>query len=127
MVTGSNNTIFERDVFYMEAYYKHSDTVEQRKNPRSGISPEVGYVTLGKNGKVADIGNGKALNMSHGGVLLQTPKPLDRSTVVLISFNKDDMDLDAKGRIIYTKMHETTGNYFSGIDFFEFKDQRNVL
>jgi hypothetical protein len=107
----------------MEEYHKNSDTMEQRQNPRIGISPIVGYVTLGKNGKVTDIGKGKALNLSRGGVLLLTPKPLEGSTVVLISFNKDDMDLDAKGRIIYTKMQETNGSYLSGIDFFESKDQ----
>jgi hypothetical protein len=111
----------------MEKYHKNSDTVEQRQNPRIGISPILGYVILGKNGRVTDIGKGQALNLSYGGVLLQSPKPINGSMVVLISLNKDDMDLKAKGRIIYTKMQEITGKYVSGIEFFESNDQNIVL
>ena len=111
----------------MEEYHKNSATMEQRQNPRIGISPIVGYVTLGKNGKVTDIGKGQALNLSHGGVLLQTSKPLDGAMIMITNIDKDDMDLKAKGRIIYTKMQETTGNYVSGINFFGSKDQSIVL
>jgi len=47
--------------------------------------------------------------------------------VMLINIDNDDMDLKVNGSIVYSRMHEATGNFVTGINFFESKAQRIVL
>ena len=61
----------------------------------------VEYVILGENGEQVSRGMGRTRNVSEGGLLLETHRPLEPEQRVLISVGLGDDMVELKGRIVH--------------------------
>lgn len=97
---------------------QYSKTVaETRKYPRIKNENNVGYVLFNENKEVIDKGKGKTQNLSQGGALLKTEKPLNGPFVILVALNADGEKVKVKGRMVNKRESDTPGAYLSGIQF----------
>jgi hypothetical protein len=91
---------------------------EKRKHPRIDSLNLLSFLVTDENEDIVMQGVGRTLNVSAGGILLETHVPLDpKHTVSLFIALEDDL-VDVKGRIIHTRQGEA-GKYNTGIAFAE--------
>ena len=99
--------------------------IERRKHTRFESLNLLSYICLDENNRALDQGMGRTLNVSKGGILLETPNSVDpEHTMVLAIGLKDDM-VDIKGKIIHSRTDEE-GKVKTGIQFIEM-DQETLL
>ena len=94
------------------------DQGKRRKYERKDALNLIDYVVLGPEGKPISRRMGRTLNVSEGGILLETHHPLKqgRSVVVTIALEEDIVEIN--GHVVYIKPCE--GKLFcSGIEFAE--------
>jgi hypothetical protein len=108
----------------MEENQKHSGTREQRRHTRIETSTPVKYIIYDNKGKAMGYGKGRTVNLSQSGILLETQEPLKGAFVMLITMDLDGNEVKVKGRLVHSRIHNTTGHCFSGIDFIGNKDQQ---
>jgi predicted Zn finger-like uncharacterized protein len=86
----------------------------QRVKTRNLIS----YLSFDKTGKLISNGLGIALDVSKGGILLETPYPIETETgrIALAATDGANQLYEVRGKLIYSKK-ESTGTYLSGIEF----------
>ena len=94
-----------------------SKILERRKHPRIKTENNVSYILFDGNEEIIDQGKGKTLNLSQSGALLKTEKPLNGSSVLLITLNLDGKKLKVKGRVANTRQSNRIGIYLNGIEF----------
>ena len=61
---------------------------------------------------------GRTLNVSEGGILLETHVPLDQEHIVSLTISMEDEIIDIQGNISFQQKRED-GMFESGIQFFE--------
>jgi c-di-GMP-binding flagellar brake protein YcgR len=94
------------------------DEDKRRKYERKDSLNLIDYVVLGPEGDPISRRMGRTLNVSEGGILLETHQPLKKGqrVVITIALNEDIVEIN--GRIIYIRPCE--GKLFcSGIEFAE--------
>jgi hypothetical protein len=69
-------------------------------------------------------GKGRTINISQSGTLIQTEKMLKGDFVVLMTLDLDGKKIKVNGKIITSRICETTGSYLTGIEFIGPKDQQ---
>lgn len=89
---------------------------EKRKHPRTGSHNLVSYVCRDQENRVTREGMGRTLNVSEGGILLETREPLDPFCTVSLTVALEDELMDIKGRVAFTKKR-TGGRNEAGIQF----------
>ena len=91
---------------------------EQRKFERADALNFLAYSCVNeKDGTNTQQGIGRTLNISEGGVLLETDTPLDSMHTIFLTIALKEKVIDVKGRILWCK--ESTGGIFmSGIEFY---------
>jgi hypothetical protein len=67
-------------------------------------------------------GLSKAIDISRGGILLETPHPIESGSISLMAIDLDNKFIEIEGRLIYCKK-VATGMYHSGIEFFGSDEQ----
>lgn len=92
---------------------------EKRRHPRINTSDSIEYILLDEKQNPLGRGEGRMLNLSQGGVLLETQNPLNGSFVLLIISNLKEDSLQVSGRVIYTRKPDNSSFYFTGIEFIE--------
>ena len=95
---------------------------DKRKHPRIKTYNLVSYVCIDDEGNEIDEGIGKIMNVSLGGILLETIKPIGMQDILLMIVGIDDEMIDMKGRVVYCGT-EDSGVFQAGIQFLEFKEQ----
>lgn len=80
------------------------------------------HFSFDETGNLASQGLGKALDISKGGILLETPYPIESKLLSLMAVDLKDNLLEIKGRLIHSKK-TSTGMYLSGIAFFGSDEQ----
>ena len=99
--------------------------IERRNHPRFESLNLLSYVCLDENNRALDQGMGRTLNVSKGGILLDTHNSIDPEHIIVLSIGlKDDM-VDIKGKIIHSRTDED-GKVKSGIQFIEM-DKKSLL
>ena len=96
-------------------------TNRNRKHDRIRSLNLLNYVCFDESGKESIQGMGRTLNVSQGGILLETHVPIDLSHHVALTIGIEDDLIDIKGKVVYCKSNENN-KYESGIDFFEIND-----
>lgn len=91
---------------------------EKRKNPRIDSHNLISYVYLDKKGIPVGQGMGRTLNMSEGGILLETSAPLDPQYTLSFTMSLEEETMDVKGRVTYNKKRDDK-KFESGIQFIE--------
>ncbi len=99
------------------------DNNENRKNPRIDSHNLISYIRLDKNGNPVGQGMGRTLNISEGGILLETHVPIDPQYVLSFAINLEDEIIDIKGIVTYNKKRYDN-KYETGIQFIEMDESR---
>lgn len=89
---------------------------EKRKYPRVPVSNIVSYVCIDKDGNELDQGMGKTVNISQGGVLLETTRPIESDFILLMTIDLDNKVIQTKGDVVHTRSVDS-GKYFTGVRF----------
>ena len=76
---------------------------EKRKYPRVPTSNIVSYVCIDKDGNELDQGMGKTVNISQGGTLLETTRPIESDFILLMTIDLNEKVIQTKGEVVHTR------------------------
>jgi len=93
-------------------------TTNKRKHPRVKITNLISYVCIDDSGNETEQGVGKAINISLGGILIETHKPITSQNILLMVIGIQDELIYIKGRIVYCNTGDS-GMFRTGIQFLE--------
>ena len=91
-------------------------SVERRKHPRVKTSNLISYHSFDETGKLISYGLGLALDISKGGILLETPCFVESGPIVLTAIDWEKNIVKVKGKLIYC-VKQATELYRCGIEF----------
>jgi len=95
--------------------YPPSD-VNRRRYKRVNTQNLISYFAFDENDKLSSHGLGIAIDVSIGGILLETPYPIKSDLLVLTATDKEKNFIEVKSKLIYSKK-TSIGTYFCGIEF----------
>jgi len=98
------------------------EKVNRRKYPRIKTRNLISHLTLDENGKPISQGLSKAVDISKGGILLETPHRIESGLILLMAVDLDNKFIEIKGELVYSKKTDS-GMYHSGIKFVSPDDQ----
>ena len=90
--------------------------LNRRKTPRVKTQNLISYFTYNEDGSLISHGLGIALDISKGGILLETPYPMEPGSLVLNATDRNKNSIEVKGKLIYSKA-TSIGTYLCGIEF----------
>ena len=93
-----------------------SNMADRRKHQRVKTQNLISHFSVGETDKFVSEGFGKALNISRGGMLLETPYPIESDQLSLLAVDLEDNVFEINGRLIYSKK-SSARMYLSGIAF----------
>lgn len=92
------------------------NVAEKRKYPRVQIHSLISYVCLDEDGRPIKHLMGTALDISQGGLLLQTIQQIEPGNGIVITADEQDQIVEIKGKAVYCR--ETgSGKFCVGIGF----------
>ena len=91
---------------------------ERRRHQRIKTENPLSYVCLDGNGIPVDQGVGRALNLSKGGLLIETKVPIEAYYVKLTSIGMKNELIKIKTKIVYCREEEPK-NFYIGVSFIE--------
>lgn len=95
-----------------------------RTERRQYIRPEalnlLDYLVVDEQGRQGDYSMGRTLNISTGGILMETHIPLPRGQQVMITLGLGDELIGVMGRIVYSTFD--ADRHQNGIEFFHITD-----
>ena len=94
---------------------------DKRKHPRVKIENLVSYVCTDDGGNEIEEGLGKIMDVSLGGILIETIKPIGTQDILLTTIDIDDKIMNMIGKVVYCRT-EGSGMFRSGIEFHETKE-----
>jgi len=92
--------------------------VEKRKHPRVNINNLVSYRCMDDSSNQTKEGRGKSINISQGGILIETNTPFEWKDILLLSIDIEDEPVSIKGKVIYCNA-ANFGKFRTGIQFLE--------
>ncbi len=92
-------------------------TSKKRRYDRIGSLNLLYYACLDDTGNVIAQGMGRTLNVSEGGIMLETHEPIPTSQILLTIGFKEDV-AEVKGKVVYSKK-EDDDHIKTGIEFIE--------
>jgi hypothetical protein len=96
---------------------------DKRIDPRIQSSNLISYVCHDEDDYVLKQGMGRTLNISEGGILLETHVPIATHTVVTLTIALEDEIMEFRGRITHSDKRED-GSFTSGIEFIEMNEEK---
>jgi hypothetical protein len=88
----------------------------RRKHPRIKTRNLISHLSFDKLGKPVSQGLSKAIDISKGGILLETPNPIESGMISLMAVGLDNKFIEIKGKLVYSERTDS-GMYRSGIKF----------
>ena len=76
---------------------------------------------MDERGKPIKEGSGKAMNISQGGILIETPDPLEWQDIIQLTIDIEDGSIGIQGKVIYCNADDF-GRFRTGIQFLETND-----
>jgi len=98
-------------------------THEKRTAPRTESSNLISYLCLDEDNHEMMQGMGKTLNVSEGGILLETHISIDPRYIVSLTIALEDELMDFMGKIVRSREREG-GKFESGIEFMELDEEK---
>jgi c-di-GMP-binding flagellar brake protein YcgR len=92
--------------------------VEKRKHPRIDINNLVSYRCMDESGNQTKEGRGKSVNISQGGILIETHDTFEWQDILLLFIDIEDESVSIKGKVIYCNA-ANFGKFRIGIQFLE--------
>ncbi|MDH4205746.1 MAG: PilZ domain-containing protein [Desulfobacteraceae bacterium] len=96
--------------------------VEKRKHPRVDINNLISYRCMDDSGNQTKEGRGKSINISQGGILIETHNPFEWQDILLLFIDIEDESVSIKGKVIYCNA-ANFGKFRTGIQFLETNDK----
>lgn len=98
-------------------------TSDKRRSPRVDSPNLLTYVCLDEKDNEVLQGMGRTLNVSEGGILLETHVPIDPRYSLLLTIAMEDDLMYFKGRIAHTRKRED-GKFESGVAFIDLDEEK---
>lgn len=98
-------------------------TEDKRKNERVKSPNLLAYLCLDTDKSKVIQGMGRTLNVSEGGILLETHVPIDPQHTLFLTIAMEDDLMHFKGKIAHTSKRED-GKFESGVEFIEMDEQK---
>jgi len=76
---------------------------EKRKNKRVKMENRLAYISFDGRGRPLDKGEGKTLNISQGGLLMETNAPINSKYLALSTFDIINELIKIKGKVVYCR------------------------
>ena len=92
--------------------------LEKRKYPRVDITNLISYRCMDGSGNLKQEGRGKSINISQGGILIETHDPFEWQDTLSLSIDIEDESVNIKGKVVYCNA-SNFGKYRTGIQFLE--------
>jgi len=92
------------------------DSKERRRYPRVPTSNLVSYVCIDAGGKPVAEGMGKTVDISQGGALLETGRPIESEYILLLSIDMEKKVVETRGRVAHSRPSGPS-RYLTGIEF----------
>jgi len=89
---------------------------EKRKEPRIPVSLPVNYICTDEDGTELSTGMGKTINISKGGVFLESPIQINSDFIVLMTIDLKNELIEVSGKVAHSRV-EKNGLYKTGIEF----------
>ena len=93
-------------------------TITKRNHARIESLNLISYVCIDEDNNLVTQGMGRTLNVSEGGILLDTHVMIDSHYTLSLKIGFEDELVDIKGKVVYSKTG-VEGNFETGIQFFE--------
>lgn len=97
-------------------------TSQKRRYDRIDSLRLLSYSCLDRDNNVVSQGMGRTLNVSEGGILLETHVPLEKDCTVLLAIGFEDDVTEVRGKIAYGKRAEN-GKEQTGVEFIDPDEQ----
>ena len=97
------------------------DRNERRRHQRYDSLNFVSYVCSDEDGSILEEGMGRTLNISKGGILLETMASINPRNKLVLGIGLKEEIADVKGEVIYSRNCEG-GKIESGIQFLEVEE-----
>ena len=91
---------------------------DKRYHSRINSLNLLSYVCIDKTNQIVAQGIGRTLNVSEGGILLETHIQIDSRCKMSLTIGFEDEVADIEGKIVHSKPHES-GMHEAGIHFLE--------
>ncbi len=98
-----------------------TNTEQKRKHDRIGSLNLLNYICLDENNEEVVQGMGRTLNVSQGGILLETHVAIDESHIISLGIGLEDDMVAIKGKIIYCRENKNR-KFESGIEFLDINE-----
>lgn len=95
-------------------------TTERRHYIRPESLNLLDYLVVDEQGRQGEYSMARTLNVSEGGILMETHIPLPQGQQVMITLGLRDQLIDVMGRIVYTT--SSSGRHQNGVEFFHVSD-----
>ena len=92
--------------------------IERRRHQRIKTENPLSYVSFDGDRKPVDQGMGRALNLSKGGLLIETKVPIEDYYIKLTSIGMKNELIKIKAKIIYCREEEPK-DFYIGVSFIE--------
>ena len=89
---------------------------ERRKYPRVAVQSVFSYICLDEDGHPIDEGMGTTVDVSQGGIMIETSRPIDAKAILLVSVDQQKKMLEIKGKVVYTRSISAS-KHLTGIEF----------
>lgn len=96
-------------------------TLERRHYIRPETLNLLDYLVVDEQGRQGNYSMARTLNVSRGGILMETHIQLPQGQQVMITLGLKDRLIDVMGRIVHTTV--SSGRYQHGIEFFHVSDR----
>jgi hypothetical protein len=80
--------------------------LEKRRHKRTNIHNPLSYVSLDEYGRPSDQGMGNILDISQGGLLLETCAPIQSKFIKLTFIDTQDEFVNIKAKVVYCRGKE---------------------
>ncbi len=90
--------------------------MERRQYPRVKTRNLISYVGFDTDGRIAEQNMGKALNLSQGGIFLETTDMIGSESVSMMSVDAGNHLIEIKGHVIYSTQRGN-GRFGNGVRF----------
>jgi len=95
-------------------------TSERRRYIRPEALNLLDYIVVDEKGRQGEYSMARTLNISKGGILMETHRLLPLGQQVMITLGLEDQLIDVMGRIVYAT--SSSGRHQQGIEFFHVSD-----
>lgn len=108
----------------MNKKHVQDSVIDKRRYFRINTSNFIEYILFDEKHNKLERGEGRKLNLSQGGALLETRKPLLGSHVLIIISKLKKNNIEVKGRIVHSRKPDNSSFYLTGIEFIDPGDEQ---